>query len=363
MLINRHNYETFFLLYADDELRANERKAVEDFVNENEDLKPELQMLLAAVLPVEEIIFADKSFLYKDIVFNAGLQEKLLLKLDDELSASELENVNNILTTNNEALQEYNILLGTKLSAADKIIFEEKHLLYKKEKDNVVTFRFMKWAVAAAIIGFGLFLSISVFNKKEVETSSVAVNKPSQNNSVKQFPTTITDIKNNTAAKIKTETNIANKTVQPIDGKENIAVAKNKKEDNIFKEKSINNSTQKNREELLAINKTTEKTLPLQKIIVKEDAVQEIATIKTIIKDKVTIPNENIVPLENTYAKAVSFTDAEKSENKIFYIDEDEVKRSKVGGFFKKVKRLVERTAKIKTGNSVSIAGFEIASK
>ena len=47
----------------------------------------------------------------------------------------------------------------------------------------------------------------------------------------------------------------------------------------------------------------------------------------------------------------------------IFYIDEDEVKRSKIGGFFKKVKRMVERTAKIKTGNSISIAGFEIASK
>ena len=70
-----------------------------------------------------------------------------------------------------------------------------------------------------------------------------------------------------------------------------------------------------------------------------------------------------MVPLENTYAQAASFTDAEKSENKIFYIDEDEVKRSKVGGFFKKLKRLVERTAKIKIGNSISIAGFEIAAK
>ena len=73
--------------------------------------------------------------------------------------------------------------------------------------------------------------------------------------------------------------------------------------------------------------------------------------------------NENIVPLENTYAQAVSFTEDEKSNNKIFYMDEDDVKRSKVGGIFKKFKRLVERTAKIKTGNSLKIAGFEIAAR
>ncbi|MCY7293202.1 MAG: hypothetical protein LH615_13575 [Ferruginibacter sp.] len=363
MFINRNNYETFFLLYADNELRVNERKGVEDFVNENKDLKPELQMLMAAILPAEEIVLADKSFLYRDITFDATLQEKLLLKIDEELSATELENVNNILATDKEALQEYNSLLGTKLSVDDKIVFELKHLLYKKEKDNVVAFGWVRSAAAAVLIGFGLFLGITIFNKKEIEISPVAVIKIPENNSTKQISTVI-DSKNSTVAKTSTNTKTNNNKAvlnQNIE-QDNMEIVKKERTKNIVKEKNVNNNNSAT-EEMLAVNKITEKTLAIQKIIIKEETAQAIATLKSTIKNKTVLIEDNIVPLENTYAKVASFTDEEKSENKIFYMDEEDVKRSKIGGFFKKVKRLVERTANIKTGNSISIAGFEITSK
>ena len=45
MIINRDNYENFFLLYVDGELCAADRKAVEDFAAENEDLQKELEIL------------------------------------------------------------------------------------------------------------------------------------------------------------------------------------------------------------------------------------------------------------------------------------------------------------------------------
>jgi len=363
MFINRNNYETFFLLYADDELPAVERKAVEEFVAENEDLKGELKMLLAAVLPFEEIVFTDKSFLYKDIVFNAALQEKLLLKIDNELSPTDLIGINNILTTNEAALQEYNSLLGTKLSVDDKIVFEEKHLLYKKEKDNVIAFRWVSWAAAAVLIGFGIFLGITVFNKKDIAISPVAINRTNENSNTKQ-DLTVTDSQNNTVAITSTNTNKIDKIIVSNQKKalNNREIVKQEETKNILKEKNVNNVNLAS-EEFIAVNKIAEKTLPLQKLIVKDEPAQDIAAIKNSIKNKPVLINDNIVPLENTYAKVSSFTEEEKSDNKIFYMDEDEVKRSKVGGFFKKVKRLVERTANIKTGNSISIAGFEIASK
>ena len=68
----------------------------------------------------------------------------------------------------------------------------------------------------------------------------------------------------------------------------------------------------------------------------------------------------------NGYALNASLTESDASENndnKILYLDEDNVKKSKLGGFFRKVKRMVDRNTSIKTGNSIKVAGFDIAIK
>ena len=255
--------------------------------------------------------------------------------------------------------------MGTKLNANDKIVFEEKQLLYKKEKDNVIAFRWVRWAAAAVLIGFGLFFSIAFFSKKEIIDNTVAVIKTPENNNTKQGPTVMADTQTNTVAKtlLAIKNNRSKNQVGQNIAEENIALVKKEKTENLSKEKNIINNIQQNKEEVLAINKTNEKTLPLQKIVTIQNTVPETAALKITEKHTAALASQNIEPLENTYAQVASFTDAEKNENKIFYIDEDELKRSKIGGFFKKVKRMVERTAKIKTGNSISIAGFEIASK
>jgi anti-sigma factor RsiW len=87
MKINRINYENFFLLYIDNELSVPERKAVELFVEENEDLKSELQALQLTIIKPNALIFENKNSLLKDEF--AALQQNLLLYVDDELSAAE----------------------------------------------------------------------------------------------------------------------------------------------------------------------------------------------------------------------------------------------------------------------------------
>jgi hypothetical protein len=43
-------------------------------------------------------------------------------------------------------------------------------------------------------------------------------------------------------------------------------------------------------------------------------------------------------------------------------MDEEKVKKTKIGGFFRKVKRVVERTTNIKTGgNNFKVANLEFA--
>ena len=86
------------------------------------------------------------------------------------------------------------------------------------------------------------------------------------------------------------------------------------------------------------------------------------------MKDKIKAPEApiidyNSVPaMPDSYAKTTVFNEsAPDNNNKIFYINEEKITRSKIGGLFRKVKRTIERNTNIKTGNGVTIAGFEIA--
>jgi hypothetical protein len=370
MLINRNNYEDFFLLYADGELRADERKAVEDFVAENQDLSIELEMLIAAVLPLEEIVFIDKSFLYKEPIFDIGIQEKLLLKLDNELDGEELNSINSELATNETTKKEFDLLKRTKLDTAEKIVFEEKHLLYKKEKDNVVPFRFMRWAAAAILIGFGLFFGIKTTLNKNTETIGIAKSKTQTNKNAekesaeKNINNIATTIENESTNTTKT---IINKNIDDNKVEERIAVQKKEENNNTkpastIKEKiEENKKPVQNQEETLVNNKSN--FLPEQELIVNKKEATNVTIAKTPENIKKLLENENVVALEDTYKQAIAINENEKSGDKILYIDEDVVKRSKAGGFFRKIKRMVERTANIKPGNSIQIAGFEIAAK
>jgi hypothetical protein len=367
MLINRNNYENFFLLYADNELSAHERIAVENFIAQNPDLIDELEILEATKLTPDEITLTDKSFLYKEIVFDENLQHKLLLKLDNELPLNQSNEIDALLKTDAKAKAEFDLLAKAKLDASDKIIFEQKHLLYKKEKDNVVVF--FRWAAAAVVIGLALFISVNYLKSKNDlptnETVSTKNNKNFVNDNSSQIISDTTIITNNN--------NVANTTIKSNNTfTDNDLSPKIKTENNqtnivtILKDKrnTINTTITKN--ELIDTANTNQ--FIAQKTMVIDNSKSEVALNNNEIiiaqKNKIEqIKNNELVPLEDTYSSALTYAEIEKSDNKIFYINEDAVKKTKAGGFLRKVKRFVEKTANIKPGNTIQIAGFEFAAK
>jgi hypothetical protein len=64
--IHLENYQTFFLLYVDEELSAEERRGVEAFVAANPSTQEEFQLLLQTKVEADEkVVFANKEVLYK----------------------------------------------------------------------------------------------------------------------------------------------------------------------------------------------------------------------------------------------------------------------------------------------------------
>ncbi|MEP7164893.1 MAG: hypothetical protein ABI741_09365 [Ferruginibacter sp.] len=381
MNINRHNYETFFLLYVDNELSPAERKAVDQFVQENTDLAPELQLLLETTLPSETINFHTKEQLYKNEAGLAAMQENLLLHLDNELDPFASQEMAEAISSDNALLHEWKILQQTKLDANEKIVFGNKQVLYRHERDRVISIRFWRVAVAAAILLACLFTTISLL-KKEGPVKDVAVKgiiKPStgkqdQNNNkrpdqhaVDPLQTTVPgntalakeQVPNNTTSTAADKTNEANEKKQVNSNDQLIT-----KEKNILPKTSLENINKEGSNETIAsavINKNSE-TISTNKIPV------EIAN-KTV-KEKITAPETpvidyNSIPVKNeNYAKTAVLEESSRGDgNKILYMNEENVARSRIGGLFRKVKRIIERNTNIKTGNGVKIAGFEFAVK
>ena len=167
MNINRNNYETIFLLYADNELTAVEKVCVEDFIKENPDLKAELEMFMQAILPVESSLgFPDKESLFRtmdtDSLVNITNYEDWFVRYaDDELTNKEKGATELFVYKHPEYQSDFELMQQTKLLPDLSVKFPDKKSLYRYEKDEsrpVVIGMWFRYAVAAAVlIAAGIF--------------------------------------------------------------------------------------------------------------------------------------------------------------------------------------------------------------
>jgi hypothetical protein len=372
MQINRHNYEAFSLLYVDNELSVPERKAVELFVQENADLKEELHLLQQTVFNADDILFENKDSLLKEEI--TALQQNLLLYIDKELSATDKLDTEKLLKTDSAASKELAILQKTKLQADTAIVFANKKILYKKETGKVVGLPWRRIAAAAILLGIGTWATISFIKTDKPDVVNVAT---TQKVTPAATENTLPPIAQQPQQKITEEKNApANNTVA------------NKKEpvqnnNSIYKTGLPQNLPQQKDNDIIVAKDDNKKPTnnlpkPVYDIINKEESNKDVA-VNVIQTDKATdkinsgnkiavaeLNKTNTNEVADTYALNTKFTQGnaeEKNDDKVLYMEEEKVKKTKLGGFFRKVKRVVERTANIKPGNGIKVAGFDIAIK
>jgi hypothetical protein len=158
LVLTRANYEEAFLLYVDGELTPAERSAVEAFAAQHPDLKKELDLLCGTKLPADAVLFENKEDLLADSMKVAAVEELLLLYIDRELPAPEMEKVATQLRNDALLATQYALLLKTKSDRSDVIPYPDKKELYRHTERRTAP----HWLrIAAAVIllaGAGTFL-------------------------------------------------------------------------------------------------------------------------------------------------------------------------------------------------------------
>ncbi|MCW3106551.1 MAG: hypothetical protein JWQ09_1057 [Segetibacter sp.] len=375
MIINRHNYEEFFLLYVDNELPPGERAAVEKFVQENPDVAEEMEMLKQATLPDEKIAFQQKELLYQqaDGITLQNYEEFFLLSVDKELTEQEGLEVEKFVLKHPELQNEYTLLEQARLEP-ESILFAGKEKLYRKEEKErrVIFINWMRISAAAAIMGIA---TITWFfsqnnNQRSARNNPIAVtNKIVKPSPEKTGQPTKPAVKEETVAILHEKRPVKAETATKV------AIAKNdgsKRGNDVFTANTIK-------------NKPAQPIVPTEKIAVEtENPVQEKKSFEDAIASaripgnsssavvnsepiNATLASKHTLEQDATLAKHVVYREInneEDDEEKSFYIGSAEINKNKLKGLFKKAASLFEKKNNNNDGErTLKIAGFEIKSK
>lgn len=368
MKINRNNYETFFLLYVDNELTPEERLEVEEFISSNPDLKMELEMFSAVVLhPEPNIVFAGKDNLLKpeNPVNENNYEEYFILYGDNELGKEEKEYVEQFVLRNPQYQAEFQLLLQARLEADNMIVYPDKESLYRYERRGgmVVGMRWMRIAVAAIFLvfmgGFGWNYIVNRDVDQMAGTDTRQVEQPAVIKKVLPDSPIIDET--------PADTQVAREEMNT--GKEKTSIDEPKP---VFayasKKSSKKDSPKSNIQEEPIVSDLKKDNQFKDMEVIPERAYTGI--VKTI-EDKKMIVDEAISEaqlrrMNQGAADSPEINDMPEVDETVTYVSNDDKKKNVRRGFFRKASRMFERTTSIDPSNNdqaINIAGFEIALK
>lgn len=153
MIIDRTNYELFFIDYFDGNLSDADIALLMDFLEKNSDLKLEFENFEeitisdnSAILfnSKNELKHIDKNSKYSDDLFDAFAVEFV----ENQLTKNQKNEFLNSISENQELQSELNFYKSTKLEIDNSIVFENKNSL--KHKTVQVNFKPIQYAAAIA---------------------------------------------------------------------------------------------------------------------------------------------------------------------------------------------------------------------
>ena len=376
MNINRNNYENYFLLYLDNELSAEERLDVEEFLNANPDLQTEMDMFREVILqPEPDIVFPAKQSLYRTAnpVHTGNYEEYFVLYGDNELNATDRAFVEQFVSENPSYRSEFELILSARIEPDMDVVFEDKASLFRHEKPEglVVSFKWYR-AVAAAVVLLFMGGLAWTFIDQNREGIQVAVNQPSRNNATTSDATTSPSVP--VQPEESSSVQVALNDKEPVESRAassqpaiaQQAVIRHSRQSEV--EPKENNTTQRNK----TITPNVESIVEPQRTKAPEVDERELAANERLNENRKPIIDEAISEAQlRNMAKgkdaATSADIAEPVNNNITYVSNTPGnKKNVLRGFFRKASRVFEKTTNIDPSDNdknLNIAGFEIALK
>lgn len=352
MNINKDNYEEYFLLYADNELSDREKMMVEEFVKQHTYLEEEFfTFKQLAFTPEDELTPEDKNALFRHtekIINHNNYEEIFTLYIDNELTSLQRVQTEEFLAETPSLKNEFELLQRAKLQPDLKVTFPNKYLLFKREDDGkVIPFRGWKTVAAAVLLGMGILIGLDLQKRNTREVpATVKINIPEKPAGISPATTdTIISPRVNVMAgtnglkhPLKHKALIQKNTRKlpvKIDNVAEASESDHKGPDNNLPVPGVNN------------NEVEMKGTP--------DVAGEVQNNKSMASENKNGENNDTVAKEGELAGTsktsvpdvltASYADeSENNHNYAFYnITEEKFNKSKIGGFFRKVKRIIER--------------------
>ena len=364
--VERHNYEEYFLLYVDNELNAEQRLAVENFIAQNEDLRSEFEMLQQAVLSLDDIHFNQKDTLLKKetgISIN-NYETYFLLSVDNELNNTEKASVEKFVLQHPKLQDEFTLLHKTKLKP-EAIIFNNKEALLRKER-RVVSMLWMRMSVAAAVIGIVAFSWFASNDDNNLKTAPLAINNPTvdrkeenkiQKNNEQTVTQNIVDPLHSKAAVLKVKNKSNPKTTKFVEPKsqshkqDQIEYLVHQKNENIPQPLVLDNNI------TVATNKNETSIIPLPNTIGVVGSNNKLNTSSTVAASNQLTPELPSIASQAMYKEVINTDEEDKS----VYIGNLQINKNKIKSLFKKASGIFgKKREKDPTEKSVQVAGFEI---
>jgi hypothetical protein len=178
MKITRENYEPFFLDYLENNLKEDLIDQFLDFLEQNPDLKEELQLFNHFNLSEEKIIFSGKNQLYKSVADEkAALENRFIACLEGDLEDSERHLFEDYLANRPELKNELKLFAKTRLIPDPAISFPEKYKL-KRKSGSVVLLNWVARIAAVVLLLWGINAVIRPVTPPEIPQTAEVISKP-----------------------------------------------------------------------------------------------------------------------------------------------------------------------------------------